>query len=313
MVVSYESFIEHFDRNFNAIKEEMYNQWGQEYRSFMREERTTQAFIKRAYMGGLGMPRPNRDLQDIPFVMPPKGPESVFTPVNYRLGYQIEKQTIEQEQWGLLANRPRSMLYGANVLMDITGANILNNGFTNQTYDFDPSGTAKPLFNTAHTREDGMSTWANQIATDLPITVETVMQAIISLLWNIEDSTGLPIAYGGTFNLIVPSTSPALVQQAVEVVNSIMNPGTSDNKINAATKQFKLNLVVGRYLTNTAKWFVGWTPDSTGYGLLMVINLDPEISPLKESGLNCDCWWSRLRCRFVAGYENKRGIAAVGS
>jgi hypothetical protein len=308
-----EAFVEHFDRNFNAIKDEMYAQFPREYTQFMRVEHTDRAFIKRSYMGGLGMPKQNRDLEPIPFVTPPKGPIALFTPVNYRLGYQIEKQTIEQEEWGLLANRPRSMLYGASVLMDITAANILNNGFTVQSYDFDPSGTAKALFNTAHTREDGLSTWANLINANLPITVETVFQAIVSLLYLMEDSIGLPIAYGGAFNILVPANNPTLWQQAVEVVNSTMNPNTSDNKVNAAIKTFKLNAIPLRFATNTDHWFVTWDVSSPGYGLLMVINIDPEISPLEKFGNNPDAWFSRLRTRFVAGYENKRGVGAVGA
>jgi hypothetical protein len=308
-----EAFVEHFDRNFNMIRDEMYSQFPREFDKFMRIEHTDKAFVKRSYMGGLGMPRQNRDMEPIPFVTPPKGPISLFTPTNYRLGYQIEKQTIEQEEWGLLANRPRSMLYGASVLMDIAAANILNNGFTTQSYDFDPSGTAKPLFASNHTREDGLSTWGNLLGQNLPITVETVFQAIASLLYQMEDSVGLPIAYGGGFNIFVPSNNPTLWQQAVEVVNSTMNPGTTDNKINAVTRTFKLQAIPLRFATNPDHWFVTWSTDAPGYGLVMFINIDPEISPLEKFGNNPDCWYSRLRTRFVAGYENKRGVGGVGA
>ena len=310
--VSLEAFVEHFDRNFNVIRDEMYSQFPKEYPAFMRVENTDKSFIKRSYIGGLGMPRPNRDLQDIPFVVSPKGPISLFTPTNYRLGYQIERQTVEQEEWGLLANRPRSMLYGAAVLMDITAANILNNGFTTQAYDFDPSGTPKALFATDHTREDGVTTWGNLIGSNQPITVETVFQAITNL-YNIEDSVGLPIAYNGRFNVMVPTNNPTLWQQAIEVANSTMNPNTSDNKINAASKQFQLNVVPLRFATNPDHWFVTWDVSAPNYGLVMFINIQPDISPLKEFGNNPDCWFSRLRTRFVAGYENKRGVSAVGA
>jgi hypothetical protein len=143
--------------------------------------------------------------------------------------------------------------------------------------------------------------------------VETVFQAIVSLLYLMEDSIGLPIAYGGAFNILVPANNPTLWQQAVEVVNSTMNPNTSDNKVNAAIKTFKLNAIPLRFATNTDHWFVTWDVSSPGYGLLMVINIDPEISPLEKFGNNPDAWFSRLRTRFVAGYENKRGVGAVGA
>jgi hypothetical protein len=315
MPVVVEAYVEHFDRNFSEIKDEVYAEFPKEYPTFMKVEQTDKSFLKKSYMGGLGMPVPNRDFQSIPFQTPPKGSVSFFTPVNYRSGYQIERQTIEQEEWGLLANRPRTMLYGASVLMDMVGANLFNNGFTVQSYDqgFDLGGTNKPLFSTSNTREDLVATWSNLINQNLPITVETVFQSISTLLFNLVDSRGLPIAYAGSFNIYVPTINPQLWQQAVEVCNSTMNPGTSDNKINATTRQFRIQCVPLRYLTNEDHWFIGWTPDSPNYGLNMVVNLYPDITPLKEFGNNPDAWFSRLRTRFVAGYENKRGIAAIGA
>lgn len=310
-----EAYVEHFDRNFSEIKDEMYEQFPKQYTFYMKTEDTSRAFLKKSYMGGLGMPLPNRDLEPIPFVEPVKGPIAYFTPTNYRLGYQIEKQTIEQEEFGMLGNRPRTMLYGSVVLMEMAGANILNNGFTVQPYDFQVVGdpNSQPLFSVNHLREDGATTWANLINQNLPITVESVFQAIVSLLYNMTDSRGLPISYGGDIFIYVPTLNPTLWRQAVEVANSIMNPGTSDNATNALLKTFKIQVVPLRYLTNTDHWFIGWSPSSPNYGLLMVVNIHPEITPLKEFGDNPDAWFSRLRTRFVAGYENKRGIAAVGA
>jgi hypothetical protein len=315
MAVVAEAYVEHFDRNFNEIKEEMYEQFPKQYTFYMKVEETTKAFVKKSYLGGMGIPIPNRDLEPIPFQEPVKGPIAFFSPTNYRLGYQIEKQTIEQEEWGLLANRPRTMLYGSVVLMEMAAANILNNGFTVQPYDFKVTGDPnnQPLFSINHLREDSLATWANLIAQNLPITVETVFQAIANLLYNLNDSRGLPIAYSGTIYIYVPSLAPVLWQQAVEVVNSLMNPNTADNKTNAVMKQFKIEAVPLRFLTNPDHWFLGWAPSSPNYGLTMVVNIYPDITPLAQFGNNPDAWFSRLRQRFVAGYENKRGIAAVGA
>lgn len=310
-----ESFVEHFDRNFSQIRDEMYQEFPREYPTFLKVEQTDKAFIKSTYMGGLGMPVRNRDLEPIPFQTPPKGPIALFTPVGYRSGYQIERQMIEQEEWGLLANRPRTMLYGAAILMDIAAANLFNNGFTNQAYDtnYDQSGTTKPLFSGTNTLENLSGTWSNIINQNLPITVETVFYAITTLLYNMVDSRGLPISYTGGFNIYVPTTSPTLWQQAIEVVNSVMNPGTTDNKINATIKQFKLNVVPLRHLTNPDHWFITWDPSSPNYGLKMIVNVYPDITPLTPFGGNPDAWFSRLRMRFTVGYDNKRGIAAIGA
>jgi hypothetical protein len=314
MAVVVERYLEHFDYNFSSIKDEMYSQIPTEYSQFMRVENTTRPFEKRSYIGGLGIPVRNRDLEAIPFVEAPQGPTAYFIPVNYRLGYQIERQVIEDELWNLLGNRPRSMLYGTAILMDMTGADILNNGYTSQSYDMGfTSGSTEPLFSATHAREDGGTAWSNLVATDLPITVETVFQEIADLLYNMVDSRGLPIAYNGTINLYVPTINATLWKQAVEVIKSVMNPNTADNKINALAQTFKLNLVPLRFATQTNRWYLGWPPSSPNYGLVMMVRVAPDISPLKPFGNNEDSWYSRLRTRFVAGYDNRRGIVAIGA
>lgn len=306
-MVIMESFAELYDRNFGLIKEEMYANYPSEYNKFMRVESTDKAFERRDYLSGLGVPLVNRDGQAIPMAEPVKGFPSTFIPITYRLGYQIEKQAVEDELWNLLASRPRSMVYGSIVIRDMVCADILNNGFTLQQYDL--GGTA--LFSTANVREDSGGTWANLINEAQPITAETVFNAIVNLLALLQDSIGLNIGYTGTYYLYVPMINPVLWQQAVELVNSVMNPGTSDNRINGVLQQFRLVVVPLRYLTNTDAWFIGWDPNTPNYGLVMFERVAPDISALAPFSGNVDVWWSRLRMRFTAGYENKRGIAAV--
>ena len=309
MAVVVEKYVEHFDRNFDEIKAEAYEMTPREWNIFMKEQSTTRAFVKTSYMGSLGLPVPNRDLQRLPLDEPPQGPVAYYSPVTYRLGYQIERQAVEDELWGLLANRPMNMMRGSQLIMDMAGANILNNGVVLQPYDF---GNL-PLFSTAHVREDGAATWSNRIATNLPITVETVVQAIVDLLYNLRDSRGFPIAYNGTINLYVPSISSTLWRQAIEVANSLNNPNTSDQRINALLKMFKINVAQLRFLTSTDAWFIGWQPSAPDYGLTMIIRTQPDITPLKPFSDNPDSWFSRLRQRFVPGYSNKRGIARIGA
>lgn len=306
-MVVMESYAQLFDYNFKSIKDELYAQYPSEYNKFMRVETSDRPFERRNYLSGLGIPRRNRDGEALPMSEPVLGYTSTFIPVTYRLAYQIEKQAVEDALWGLLADRPRTMVYGSIVIRDMVGADILNNGLTLQTYDL--GGT--PLFSTANIREDGGGTWANLIQQDQPITVETVFNAIASLFSLLQNSIGLNISYNGMITIYVPQINPEKWQQAVEVINSVMNPTTSDNRINAVTKQFSLQVAPLRYLTNPNAWFIGWSPDTSNYGLVLIERVAPEISSLVPFGGNPDVWYSRLRMRFTAGYENKRGIGAV--
>ncbi len=308
MAVVLENYAELIDYNFGKYREEMYAQYPADHNKFCRVESSSRPFEKRGYLSGLGLPVRNQDLQAIPMADTFKGPTSTFVPVNYRLGYQIDRTSVEDELWGLLANRPKSMVYGSMVIKDLVATDLLNNGLVLQQYDL--SGVA--LFSTAIPREDSGATWANYIAEAQPITTETVFNAIAQLLALIEDSRGLAIGYSGTYYLYVPMINSDLWEQAVAVANSTMNPGTSDNRVNAAIKQFSIQVVPLRYLTNTDLWFIGWSPDAANYGLVLINRVEPDISPLKPFGDNEDAWYSRLRMRFTAGYENKRGIAAVG-
>lgn len=309
MAVVVEKYVEHFDRNFDEIKDEAYAMIEKDYTKFMKVENTNRPFVRKSYMGGLGLPQLNRDLQRLPLDEAPQGPIATYSPQTYRLGYQIERQAVEDEMWGLLANRPMSMLRGSQIVMDLGAANILNNGVTLQAYDFG----GVPLFSTAHIREDRAATWSNRYTTDLPITVETVFQMIVDLLYNLKDSRGFPIAASGTINIYVPSISSTLWRQAIEVQRSVNNPNTSDNRVNALLEQFSINVVPLRFLTSPTAWFIGWQPGSQNYGLTMMIRSNPDITPMKPFNDNPDAWFSRLRQRFVPGYENKRGIARIGA
>jgi hypothetical protein len=309
MAVVVEKFVEHFDRNFDEIKDEAFEMVEKDYPKYMKIENTTRAFVKKSYISGLGLPTANRDLQRLPLDEPIQGPIAYYSPITYRLGYQIERQAVEDEEWGLLQNRPMNMVRGSQLVMDMAAANLLNNGTTIQSYDF---GTTA-LFSTAHIREDGATTWANQYATNLPITVETVVQMIVDLLYNLKDSRGFPIAYSGMINLFVPSVSSTLWRQAIEVANSLNNPNTADNRVNALLKMFSIQVVPLRFITSTDAWYIGWQPSANNYGLTMIVRTNPDISPLKEFSDNPDAWFARLRQRFVPGYSNKRGIARVGA
>lgn len=309
MAVVVEEYVNQFDRNFDEMKEEMYAQAPKDYPRFMKVESTTRAFVKKSYIGTLGLPYQNRDLQRIPLDQAPNGPVSFFSPVTYRLGYQIERQAIEDELFGMLASRPRQMVYGSQIIMDMSGTDLLNNGTVLQSYD--TSGVS--LFSTAIPREDGATTWSNRNSANLPITVETVVQAIVDYLYNLLDSRGLPIAYNGTINIYVPSLSATLWRQAMEVAKSLNNPNTADQRINALKEMFKFEVVPLRFLTNTDAWFLGWEPGAPNYGLTMVVRTNVDISPLKQFNDNPDAWFSRLRQRFVAGYDNKRGVVRIGA
>lgn len=303
-----EEIAEHIDYNFSQIRDELYNLHPKEFTSFMREESSTRPFEKRSYIGGLGMPVKNRDTQPLPIATPPKGFPSVFVPITYRLGYIIDKQTVEDELWKLLADRPKSMIRGAIVIKDMVGADILNNGLTSQPYDID----GQPLFSTAHPRENNSGVWTNRISSIVPITTQSVFNAVINMLMLLTDAQNMPVAYNGSVNIYVPMINPTLVEQAWSVVNSQMNPDTTDNRPNA-TKMWNLKCVPLRYLTNPNIWFVGWEPSSPSYGLTLIDRVAPEISPLQEFGDNKDVFYSRLRMRFSAGYETTRGIAAIGA
>lgn len=309
MPVVLEEYAELIDYNFGLIKEELYQQYPSNHQEFMRVETMDRAFIKRDYLSGLGIPQKNRDTQNLPWDQPVKGYPSTFVPTTYRLGYQIDRESVEDEQWGLLASRPKSMVYGSIVIKDMVATDILNNGLVLQSYDL--GGTS--LFSTANVREDGGGTWANLISEIQPITTETVFNAIVSLLTLLTDSRGLAINFGTAVNIYVPMINPELWEQAIAVTKSMMNPGTTDNRINSVMEQFQIKIVPLRYATDANLWFIGWAPNMSNYGLVLFNRVEPTISPLKPFGDNEDVFWSRLRMRFTAGYENKRGLAAVGA
>lgn len=307
-MITAEEFVEQFDRSFTSMKADIYQSIEKQYPMIAREEGMSGAFVKSGSISGLGMPVKANDGQEVKLDAPVKGLTASFFPNTFKLGYTIERATVEDGVTGHLANRPVTMIQGSVLIRDLAVADIFNNGTTSQPYDIG----GKPLFATDHVREDNAATWSNRLTTQLPITVETVFQVIMDYLYNLRDERGNIIAYNGKINICVPAINSTLVKSALEVVKSMMNPGTSDNAVNVLTQMFSLDVVVMRYATDPNAWFVGWTPSAQGYGVVLYNRTEPEISPLEPYKGNRDVWFSRMRMRFAAGIDAKRGIMRVG-
>ncbi len=307
-MVTAEEFIEQFDASFTSRREDIYATIPKQYPMIAREETMAGAFVKTTSLSQLGMPVKATDGDEVTLDKPVKGLPAAFIPETYKLGYSISRDTIEDGQTSTLQTRPITMMTGAVLVRDLAVANILNNGTTLQSYDLG----GKALFAVDHAREDGLASYSNRIVTQLPLTVSTVFQAIMDMLYNLRDERGNLIAYTGKINIVVPGISATLVQAAIEVVKSMMNPHTSDNAVNAVTSMFQLEHVICRYTTDPNAWYVSWTPSAQGYGIVLYNRQEPEISPLEPYKGNRDVWASRLRMRFVAGYDAKRGIARIG-
>lgn len=138
---------------------------------------------------------------------------------------------------------PQALARSATETVEITTANIFNNGFSDNGFD------GVPLFSTSHPRL-GAGTQSNKPTTDADLSVSSLTSGLTSIE-KYEDERGLKLPTKAVL-LAIPTD---LWNVAEELIGSDYKPYTSNNEVNALQKK-DLQYFVWHYLTDTDAWFL---------------------------------------------------------
>jgi len=221
------------------------------------------------------------------------GISETFTHKTYALGYEITEEAIEDNlQTASTFNKlPTALARSASETIEITAANVVNNGFSNTGYD------GVSLFNESHPMLDG-ATQANRPTTDVDLSV-TSLTAGLTTIQDYEDERGLKNPTIGSV-LAVPTASWNV---ADELLRSEYKPFTANNEVNAIQEK-NLQYMVWNYLTDADSWFL--FSNKEGHRLLFFWRI--RLGALKR-GTDFDTTNLKhlARMRFSAGYDAWKG------
>lgn len=207
-----------------------------------RQERMDNGAVVQQVFRGAGLWETRAEEQDVPSAAPFVGNTITYVPTNYAQSIDITKNFFDDNMHGTYEKMVRDMAETGRITRETNAFSIFNNAFTTAL-----TSDGLSLINDAHLIGGG--------------TVDNKMTAVLS-----ESSLNDAIimlskqkAQDGTIRgqraatLVVPLE---LYKLAVEITESTLRSGTSDNDTNVYSTKYGINVVTSPYLTSTTAWFL---------------------------------------------------------
>lgn len=172
-----------------------------------------------------------------------KGFKSTYLHKKYSKGLELERELLDDDQYGEIRKRTRSLAQSVWYTRQVHGAKIFNNAFTTAL-----GPDTKPLCSASHPIAPGSATiFSNAGTTALSAAgVETTRTAMMA--WT--DDKGNMLALNPD-TLIVPT---ALRKAALVIADSDKEPSTANNDINIW--HGSLDVIEWPFLTDINAWFM---------------------------------------------------------
>src|SRR3990167_498911 len=160
MAITRAQIVDALDANLNQMYQDGLNSWEEEYRKVFNVLNSTKQSEIDSYESGFGsMPEKTEGAAATYDTILP-GIKKTYTHITYALGYELTEEAIEDNlQTPETFNKlPQALSNSGIETVEITAANLFNNGFTTNGFD------GVSLFSTAHPNLGG-GTQANTPST----------------------------------------------------------------------------------------------------------------------------------------------------
>jgi len=245
MAIERATIVDALDANLNAMYQDGLEGWGQEYSKVFNVENSTKAVEKDSYESGFGAMPEKTEGTAATYDTIYQGISTSYTNKTYALGYEITEEAIEDNLHSedTFNKLPRALARSGEETVEITAANIFNNGFSTAGSD----GVA--LFSASHPLLGG-GTQANKPTTDADLSTAS-LTAGLTAIEGFTDERGLKRPTKAV-TLAIPT---ALWNTAEELIKSEYKPYVANNEVNAIQAK-DLRYFVWHYLTDSDAWFL---------------------------------------------------------
>lgn len=246
----------HYDVMLNEVE-----QWPEEYSMYFNVEQSTRKQETIPSVTGFGLVPEKEEGDNMDFDDALEGRKETFTHLAYVLGYRVSEELVEDDLYRVIDRLPPELTNSFMQTVEVLGAGLLNNGFTDSAAYRGPDG--EPLFGDpttkTHPRVDG-GTYQNQLSTAADLNMDT-LELLVELLENTDDERGLPAMYRGK-TLVVPLQEQFNATELLDTEAMKEKPQTSQRGINPM-KNKNLTFFVGHWLTDPDAVFLRATKIET--------------------------------------------------
>lgn len=280
----------------NAVFGLSYREWPRMWSDIFEQNNSSKAFEEEVMQSGLGGAMLKPEGRGIEYDDMAETYVARYQHATFGIAVAITEEAIEDNLYGDQGARiAKAMARSMQYYEEVTGANVLNNGFDSNF----PGGDGVSLFSTAHPLVTG--TLSNTLVTPSDIS-ESALEELSINISNWTDERGIPVQC--SIKGLVLSTSQQFI--ATRLLMTPYQPDTNDNNINAMFKlgTIKNGFSVNRYLTDDDAWFLTTDiPDGLKYFLRR---------PLKK-GVEGEFESGNMRYKITKrssfGFSNPRGAA----
>jgi len=273
-----------------------------QYKQIFREAKTTIPFYHGAHVGGFGLWATNSDGTPIASEDIKQGNNAELIIKRFSKGYTISWELMQDDQLGVFSGQAgvngsaKLLAKSLRSTIETECANVLSTGFTVAGYD------TVSLFNTAHKLNKNTSTppTGSNMLKATPLTVQGLQDAC-KLMRSTMDNSGAAPAGAVPGQLIVHPddefTARALLGAGLNIVNGIPQ---------AESTLPNLSVVVLDYLTDSTAYFLR----AKDMDNLVLAWRETPVFGAQSVPSSVD-WFFYGYARFVAGYEEWRGLVGV--
>ena len=237
--------VDALDANLNSIHQDGLESWGNEYQKMFNVLNSTKQTEQDSYISGFGAMPEKTEGAAATYDTILAGIKETYFHLTYALGYEITEEAVEDNlQTPETFNKlPQALSRSGEETVEVTAANVINNGFTTNGFD------GVPLFSTAHPMLGG-GTQVNRPSTDADLSVSSLTSGLTTIE-KFTDERGLKQPTKAVL-LTIPVDSWNIAE---ELLGSEYKPYVANNEVNALQKK-DLQYFVWHYLTDTDAWFL---------------------------------------------------------
>lgn len=231
-----------------------------------------------------------------------QGYDSLFTPLEFAQGIQVERRLVDDDQHDIIMNKPKALAQTVRRRRETDAARFLNNMFSVDTFFYENSeGVA--LCSNSHTTTSGASTatgFDNYVTTAMSATA--VQAARIQMLKHRNDQGQ------------VISINPDMLVYPIDLEEIAYEITKSQGKVDQATNNVNFN--EGRYklaswirFTDTNNWAMVDLQLMKSWGLQWIDRVKGEFAMVEDFDTIVGKW--RAYCRWAGGHKDWRWITGA--
>ena len=298
MAITRAQLVKELEPGLNALFGMEYKRYENEHEDIFEIESSERAFEEEVMLTGFAAAPNKAEGAGVAYDMANESFTARYSHQTVALAFSITEEAIEDNLYDRLASRyTKALARSMANTKQVTGANILNNAFTNSAAYY--GGDGVPLCYNAHPTALG-PTFSNTPSVAADLNETSLEQGIIDIA-GFTDERGLKIAVMA-MKMVVPKENQFTSER---LMKSTLRTATADNDINAIKS---MGLVpdgwcVNHFLTDTDAWFL--MTDAPN-GLKMF-----QRAPIRtafEGDFDTGNVRYKARERYSFGWSDPRGI-----